>query len=164
MRNLRGGLAWKQPGLMTPSMLAQQQNMLLYCFSMTSFREKFSRTKPIIWLLIMAVVVLSLLPAHMHLHHVDGAPSATHEHAIDIHLAGEKIDPDHHDDAMVLSATPDVLVKNLNDNPLLAAIWFGFVLFLVVILFQQRLRPLVSISLQHFYPHFSPPLRAPPQH
>ncbi len=115
------------------------------------------------WLLIIGLLVSTVLPLHMHLHHVDAAPTAAHEHAFDLHLVTDNAGADHHDEALVLSATPDALLKQVGDLPLMAALLFCL---LGIFLFRnpssgQRFfeRDAPPRILTH---HLTPPLRAPP--
>lgn len=116
------------------------------------------------WLMIIGLLVSTVLPLHMHLHHVDETPSAAHAHAFDLHLITDNPGAEHHDDALVLSATPDVLLKQTGDVPLMAALLFcllGVFLFLNPILGQRFFeRDAPPRSGTH---HLTPPLRAPPR-
>lgn len=131
---------------------------------MFSWRSTVLRYQSISWLLVVAIIALTLLPTHLHLGHTDSHPSASHKHTTSLHIAIDNIADDHHSDATVLSVTPDVLVKKVNDNPLLAAA----ILLVTLLLLAVTSRPLKYATnanrhrLSTFY-SLTPPLRAPPQ-
>ncbi len=122
--------------------------------------------KSIGWLLVAAILLNILLPAHYHLHHVFSGNSVTHDHIIDLHLITEKTGQSHHDeDTTIVTAAPDGIVKK--SNP--AFFPFNLLTILLVLLplinYQTRLRlNYGNIDLKQIYYHLSPPLRAPPLH
>ena len=127
-------------------------------------RKNHLHLKAIGWLLVTAVFALTVQPLHVHLHHVDDASSLIHEHAVDLHLEVDNIAPDHHEGAVVFSVTPDVVLKKLSDNPLLAAICLYLSVLLLSIGFSDTRRPAIRFNRPkpgRFY--IAPPLRAPPR-
>lgn len=119
----------------------------------------------IAWLVIAAILVLALTPHHYHLHHESGADSAAHEHVIDLHLFSDISDAAHHDEAIVLEATPDGLLKPLGDNPLTLHQAVFLLAFLPII--DARIGRTQFDAAKILRPalhHLTPPLRAPPQH
>jgi len=116
------------------------------------------------WQLVAVLLFTTLLPAHYHLHHHDGAGLAAHTHSIDLHLIADDVGQSHHDeDTSIFAATPDVIAKK--DKPELS-FYIPLVILLVLVLAnknQNRIRPEHSSPglIQH-YLYFSPPLRAPP--
>jgi hypothetical protein len=130
---------------------------------MNAWRNFARRHQSLLWGLIVVLLASILLPMHIHLHHMDGARSASHDHAVDVHLVADNTDSSHHDDATVLSVSPNALLKQIDDSPLpLAALFFLFVLVPAV---SPRIgKQVISsdyIPRQTFH-HFNPPLRAPP--
>ena len=118
----------------------------------------------IAWLVIAAVLVLALTPHHYHLHHGSGADSVAHEHVIDLHLFSDVSDAAHHDEAIVLEATPDGLLKPASDNPLTLPLTIFRLAFLPIIDARIRHRLYDSAArLRTPLYHLTPPLRAPPQ-
>ena len=129
------------------------------------------RYKSISWLLIATVLLVAFLPAHYHLHHIyndDAFSSAAtgHAHVIDLHVLTEKTGQLHHDDeATIIAASPDGIVKKSNsDFP-----WF--ILLAIVLLLVPVINKRINIQLNYrstdpkqSYPHFTPQLRAPPLH
>jgi len=125
--------------------------------------------KPISWLLIAAILLVTFLPAHYHLHHLyndetSSSTTARHEHVIDLHVLTEKTGQSHHDDeATIIAASPDGIVKKNNPD------FFPFILLAMVLLLLPALNKQINIQLndrstdlKQPYPHFSPLLRAPP--
>lgn len=76
-------------------------------------RKQTVSNKPVNWLLIFAVFVAALIPAHYHLHHLDSTGSSAHGHNIDLHLLSDNEGKLHHDiDATSFTAVPDDAVKS----------------------------------------------------
>ena len=141
---------------------------------MCSFRQRINVYRSISWLLILAIVLVSLLPAHYHLHHllnddldsaVTSAASVAHAHVIDLHLSIDNAGQSHHDeDATSIAASPDGIVKKTSQ------VFSPFILLIIVL----ALFPVLSIrikfwlnynyiALKRSFPHFTPLLRAPPR-
>lgn len=119
--------------------------------------------KSISWLLVLAVLLVTLLPAHYHLHHLYSADTATHGHVIDLHLAIDEMGDSHHDEAGSIASSPDGIVKKSNAAfPLFIAL--AIVLAILPILTTRTIiRPVhKNAGLKQSYPYFSPLLRAPP--
>jgi len=115
------------------------------------------------WLLIAAVFALTVQPVHFHLQHIDDASSLIHEHAIDLHIAIDNIAPDSHEDGAIFPVTPDVMLKKIGDNPLLAAIIIWLTVFLLSVAYSNKPRPTIRfILLKRRWFSIAPPLRAPP--
>ena len=126
-------------------------------------RKHHLQFKAIGWLLIAAVFALTVRPMHVHLQHIEDASSLTHEHAIDLHFAADSIGPSHHGHAAVFPATPEVMLKKLGDNPLLAAIFVCQSIVLLSIAFENKQRLTTSFIRPEPGRFFIvPPLRAPP--
>jgi len=131
--------------------------------------------RPISWLLITAILLIALMPAHYHLHHLHNADSLGHQHIIDLHLSTAADDASHsghgshhdgsgHDmDTMSFAASPDSILKK-NHSPLSPFILLTVVLVLFPVLNQGFSHWLDhrKINLKQPYPHFTPLLRAPP--
>ncbi len=132
---------------------------------MCSSLKTIINRRSISWLLVIAVLVTTLLPAHYHLHHLYSAGAVDHAHTIDLHIIADKVDQSHHDGASILSAIPDVVLKK-NNPELFPYIILAILLVLLPIYNNQvRIRTDHSdLSLKQLYPYFSPPLRAPPLH
>ena len=131
---------------------------------MKNWSKIINKYKSISWMLIAAILMLTFLPAHYHMHHVASVNSSHHDHVIDFHVAGEQTVPSHHAGVIhSFSATPDGMLKKTNP---------AFSFFIILVLFPAllplfthriRIRPGSNIiGLKQSYPHFSPPLRAPP--
>ena len=127
-------------------------------------RKHHLRFKAIGWLLIAAVFALTVRPMHVHLQHIDDAASLTHEHAIDLHFAVDNIAPANHEEGAVFPVTPDVMLKKIGDNPLLAAIILWLTIFLLSVAYSNKPRPSIRfILLKRRWFSIAPPLRAPPR-
>jgi hypothetical protein len=131
---------------------------------MRSFGQTITSYKSISWILITAVLMTVILPAHYHLHHLDSLDAAGHAHSIDLHLlADDRGHSHHHDEASIISATPDAMVKK---DKSVFSVFIPLVIFLVLLLTRgHRISsmhgpgdtPLVRLN-----DYFSPSLRAPP--
>ncbi len=116
-------------------------------------------------LLIAALLLSTVIPAHYHLHHIHSNDPASHEHIIDLHLVTDTIGQSHHDeDTSVFAATPDVIVKKGHYD---AAPFLLMAITLVLLTVFNRIAARSACS--HTRPwrqaaYFSPPLRAPPRH
>lgn len=128
-------------------------------------RQKYQlHFKAVGWLLIAAVFALTVLPMHVHLEHTGDASSLIHEHTFDLHLEVDNIAPDHHEDTLVFSVTPDVMLKKLGDNPLLAAIFICLSILLLSVARAGNIRPGIRfIQPKPGWYSIAPPLRAPPR-
>ena len=120
------------------------------------------RSRAIGWLLIAALIVLTVQPMHVHLEHADDASAQNHEHVIDLHFSADNLTSAEHNDA-VFPVTPEGMLKNSGDNLLLAAIFICLSFLLLRVAYTSRQRLIVS----HILPRSSwysiaPPLRAPP--
>ena len=122
--------------------------------------------RPISWLLVAALLLAIVMPAHYHLHHLNDIDTGEHDHVLDLHWIADSNGHAHHDDdTSIIAATPDVIVKT--DKSHLAS----FVpLGLILLLLQTRVD---RVGLRHSrhgvrlvrqYRYSSPPLRAPPLH
>jgi hypothetical protein len=127
--------------------------------------------KSISWLLIAAILLLVFLPTHYHLHHLYNdetfsSSTAIHEHVIDLHVLTEKTGQSHHhDEATIIAASPDGMMKKSNPG-FSPFILLAMVLLLLPVFNRQINIQLISRStkLKQRYPHFAPLLRAPPLH
>lgn len=116
------------------------------------------------WLLVAAILFITFLPAHYHLHHVFSHDPVAHDHSIDLHLLTDISATSHHDhNATIVEATPDGIVKNKSFvfSPFILVA--TLLLILPVVYKRIRLRRDYhhTIPNQSFL-HFTPPLRAPP--
>jgi hypothetical protein len=135
---------------------------------MLSLRKIRVKSGYIAWFMVAAVLLLTLAPHHIHVHHEPASDFVAHhhdhQHTIDLHLLSDVNYAAHHDQAIVYELTPDGLLKPLSDHPpnwLLTA----FLLVLVPIVDsrrRQRLR-LEAVRVRQAYYHLTPPLRAPPR-
>ena len=131
---------------------------------MRSLWKTLSSRRSVAKLLIVAVFLTTLMPAHYHLHHIHSAESTAHEHAIDLHVIADTVEQSHHDEnTSVFAATPDVIVKksSIDIHPYML---LTILLVLLAIFDRVRIHFRRSDSNPvHHYPFLTPPLRAPPQ-
>lgn len=126
--------------------------------------RKITEYKIICWLLITAVLLVTLLPAHYHLHHLIHSGSASHEHSTDLHFVMNKADQSHHEDnAHSYAAVPDGITKKAAS----AFIIFTFLIISLALIsflnFRINRRPNYGTpGLRKTCYYFYPPLRAPP--
>ena len=127
--------------------------------------------KPVSWFLIATILLVTLLPAHYHLHHLYNdetlsSAATTHKHAIDLHVLTEETGQSHHNDEVtIFAASPDGILKKSTPD------FSPFILLVIVLLLQPVLSKQKSLQLNYRstnlkqrYPHFTPLLRAPPLH
>ena len=116
-----------------------------------------------------AILLVTLLPAHYHLHHLAGDTSAAHAHATDLHLSTDKLAQSHHqNDTTIINPAPNGLLSKWDgeiNKPDIASLVF-LVSFLTLFSFlnvKRNSRPyqVTTFYKQIFY-RLSPPLRAPP--
>ena len=137
-----------------------------YTVWMDHWRKLGQKRKSIGWILIVALAFLTVLPAHVHFHHVDTYTGSehVHEHLMDMHVFSSDLSSSHHDDAQVLMATPDGIIKVLDFkiSPMLIFAILLTILSLALARFVPRQKSAVFIPIEQTY-HFTPPLRGPPQ-
>ena len=125
---------------------------------------KMIHYRPISWVLVIALSLTMLMPAHYHLHHINDIDTAEHDHVLDLHLITDRHGHAHHDeDTSIIAATPDVIVKT-DKSLVVLFVPLGLVLLLLLILADK-----VGLRYRHHgvrqvlqYRYYSPPLRAPP--
>lgn len=148
----------------------RKQVMNVTIISKSNIRQLIS------YLLMAAILVAIVFPAHYHIHHlsndndlgvdagVSPLTSATsHAHTIDLHVLAEKVGQSHHDEATSIAISPDGIVNKSKTD------FFPFILLAVVLLLMPMLRQCSNVYLNYArtsnkqrYPNFIPPLRAPP--
>lgn len=130
------------------------------------WRSKVKKHKVVHWLLAAAILLVALLPAHYHLHHLSTSDTPTHAHEVDLHVMVDVSEQSHHgEEITIINSTPDILLKDTNFVPplvALLAVWF-------ISLFVSNLRTSVrldfeNVALKQVFNFFAPPLRAPPQY
>ena len=126
--------------------------------------------KPVSWFLIVTILLITLLPAHYHLHHhyKDALHSAAtkHEHVIDLHVLTEITGQSHHNDEVtIIAASPDGIMKKSTPD------FSPFILLAMVLVLLPVLNKRINIQISYrstnikqSFPHFTPQLRAPPLH
>jgi len=141
---------------------------------MRTWRRHLSHNKSVSWLVLVAVAMLSLFPVHMHLHHdEDVLASSQHDlefalnssdHETTLHAISDTTGhSEHHEDAGVVSAASDTLLKKNSNSPLFIAILIGIVTILGITLSSHiPRRSHVFTRFRKRYIYSSPPLRAPP--
>ena len=132
---------------------------------MDYWRKIGQKHKAISWLLIAALAFLTVLPAHVHLHHVENPTAAGHEHThlVDMHIYSSELSPAHHDETQVLMATPDGMIKSLDFkiSPILIFAILIAIVSLALARFTPRQKSDIFLPIEQTY-HFNPPLRGPP--
>jgi len=130
---------------------------------------QISNYKSVSWLLVAAILLVSVLPAHYHLHHLIGTTSAAHSHATDLHLSTDKLAQSHHNDgATIINAAPSGLLSKWDgdiNKPDITLLVFlvSFLALFSLFNIKRNSRPYqVIIFYKKIFYRFSPPLRAPP--
>jgi hypothetical protein len=138
---------------------------------MSSLSKKTFSYKSMSWLLVAAILLIVILPAHYHLHHLhgDNMHSATVDvpaHVFDFHLLIDSAGQSHHnEDAISIVASPDGIVKK--SNPVFAPFIFLAIVLVLFPILNKQIKTRIDykyINLKQSYPHFRPLLRAPPQY
>jgi len=142
-----------------------------YNFVMQTWRKFIHRHKSVSWLIAAAVVILTLTPLHMHLHHdvetdtshaVGHISPDAHGHTSAVHTVTDTNGHDGHDEVTVISVMSDSLVKKNSFNPAFLAVLVSIFVFLALALTSHHFRPLVASVPRKWHLSLSPPLRAPP--
>ncbi|HEY9198278.1 MAG TPA: hypothetical protein VIR60_02855 [Gammaproteobacteria bacterium] len=131
------------------------------------FRRNAASRHTISWILVVALLLLTLVPFHYHLHHADQPPSdaaSVPAHVTDIHILGGSNESDHHDGTHTLEPTPDIALKQNGVHlPLFAALLVLSVLLPLVAGLSLKPAAVSAQRLPRFHRHNTPPLRAPPR-
>jgi len=133
---------------------------------MDKLRNYIVKYKSTNWLLVVAILLISLVPAHYHLHHICGTESTNQIQTIDLHLTSDTVVQSHHgEDTTIITSTPDTLVQDTSSSPTLLALLTVFLILLVLTNLRVSIRSnFGNIVLKQVLYYFAPPLRAPPQH
>ena len=115
-------------------------------------------------MLSVTVLVVTLLPSHYHVHHFNGNGHADHTHVMDLHVAADHRNYDHHDeDISIISATPDAIV---NQVKMLLFVFAPLVVLLATLTLRSDHTgfgvPDVNAQQVRHLAFFTPLLRAPP--
>ena len=129
---------------------------------MHSGQKDRSQVRLIGWLLISALLVLTVQPVHVHLEHKDAASAQDHEHVIDLHFSADNVTSTNHNDA-IFPVTHEGIRKKSGDNTLLAAILICLLFLLLCVAFTGRQQLFIFLILPRSgWYSIAPPLRAPP--
>jgi len=137
-----------------------------YTACMAVWRLKTTHNQQISAILILALLFITIWPAHIHVHHADSAGhghSHAHKHVVDVHADANDIDAAHHQDAQILKASPDGLIK----APIVKVLPFLFLAIVLAVL-AVTMNRLITCNRQRilipigYLSHHSPPLRGPP--
>lgn len=126
------------------------------------------------FLLVFALLSLTLFPIHYHFHHEDVNAHAiveskhhghdhNHGHVSELHKSFVLIDSDHPEDSHTIEPVPDLKQKSAT-TPLV----FTFLVLSLLVIpllssrIYSRLLVLNNLKLPCFHCYKSPPLRAPP--
>ena len=116
-------------------------------------------------LLAAALLFLTIWPTHFHLHHPepDVGHDHVHKHVVDMHAYATDMNSQHHEDAQVLKAAPDGVLK----NPAAKVLPFLLLGVLLAVLAMTFMRIIPVYLRDVFIPpgyqcHHFPPLRGPP--
>ena len=132
---------------------------------MSWWRLKNNHNQRISILLILALLSLTILPAHFHLHHPapDDGHGLAHRHVVDLHVYSVGV-ASHHQDAQVLKASPDGVL--LLKNPLFKLSVFLLLAVIAALSAITLLRSNLNAGEHGFIPsgrfgYLSPPLYTP---
>lgn len=121
------------------------------------------RFRAINWFIASALLFVALAPFHFHFH-LQQAHSDLSSAAVDLHMAADLAQEEHHDTAVVMKTVPDALSQIADDYSLPPAILSVFLLILpiVVCVYTGIFRETRSQPISRSY-FINPPLRAPPR-
>ena len=132
------------------------------------FYKIAAQRRPVSYLLMLAVLSLTLFPFHFHLHHAqdvadDGDHAHGHVHTVDLHGFTDIDAADHHDESHAIDPTTYAAVKMTGlQLPLFFAAFMLLVLLLPRMQKQRhRLVPETHGCCRDVH-YTLPPLRAPP--
>jgi hypothetical protein len=136
---------------------------------MNAWRKQVNSYKSISWLLVAAILLVTVLPAHYHLHHFIGDKSAAHGHATDLHLSSDKLAQSHHKNGTtIINAAPTGLLNKWDGEinkpditPLVILVSLLTLFSFINVKRNSRPYQVTTFYKQIFY-RLSPPLRAPP--
>lgn len=117
------------------------------------------------WLLVAAILFITVLPARFHFHHQNTENTATHEHEhlVDLHLSTNETLQTHEEEGAVTFTLASLDKKN---NPTFTPLALFLILFILLPLIKSKagIRPNIShFRYKYLFYFLSPPLRAPPQ-
>lgn len=118
-------------------------------------------------MLVLALLLLTLVPFHVHLHHDSLSPDdpvAAHDHVSDIHILTLSDGSDHHEAGHTLEPTPHIVLKQVGMH--LPAFAMLLVLsMLLPVIGGSAVKPaaVTARRLHRLNHHTTPPLRAPPR-
>lgn len=118
------------------------------------------------WLLVLALLSLTLFPYHYHLNHEEVASPvgiAAQQHAVDHHGALDLTVSDHQQDSHTVEPATDLTLKSSSVQVPLAILVLCLVILLPLSMRVDRLRiETVNQRLTQLRWYTTPPLRAPP--
>jgi len=134
---------------------------------METFRKFIQSHRSVTWVLLMALMAVSLFPLHLHLHDEETVADTSaymhdgHSHKSSIHPVMNTDGHDNHEDVSVLPVVSDSILKNVTFMPLLF-VAFIVITFLSVTKTAHVMRPrLMNMNIRQF-DRVTPQLRAPP--
>ncbi len=125
------------------------------------------RRDAISWMLVVALLLLTLFPFHYHLHHdasaqVDGSPG--HDHVTDIHFLADANGAEHHEVGHTVDSAVNPTLKYNNVlSHIFAILLTLLVLYPIRTLTFSHVQLALSQRLPRITRHSNPPLRAPPR-
>lgn len=119
--------------------------------------------RALVWVLVLAVLTLTLTPLHYHLRH-DNAGAVSSSVMLDLHSVVQGGDLDHHNDLPTMESAGAIVGHNMVVTVVPLVVLF-LALFSIVALPRAPSGVLyrrLDDSLPRFYWHTTPPLRGPP--
>ena len=118
------------------------------------------------WLLVAAILFITVLPARFHFHHQNTENTATHEHEhlVDLHLSTNETLQTHEEEGAVTFTLASLDKKNNPTFTPLALFLILFIFFLLLSLKLESDQTLVisdiNISFTFYLPHFAHHLKS----
>ena len=133
---------------------------------MNKWHKNIENYTAIKWILVAAILLMTFVPQHLHVHHTEGTDTSEHAHYIDSHSIHDNTSIEHLEQgAMEINATPEGILKLKLDNPNILTFLLLVIGFIFLPAFYKKTktrftRNLSSQKPYHF--HLTPQLRAPP--
>ena len=117
--------------------------------------------QPVVMVLVIILLMMTFVPTQYHVHDLFDRQSIAATQAAHLHTFADQADDTHEH---FFSAIPDTLMKVIQALLIPALLLSFFLMSLFTLKGKNRYsRHSHSIFPQKTYPHFSPPLRAPPR-
>lgn len=126
-------------------------------------KQAINHKSAVSWLLVAAILFITVLPARFHFHHQNTENTVTHEHLVDLHLSTNETLQTHEEEGAVTFTLSSLDKKS---NPTFSPLALFSILFVLFPLIKSKAgirQNVIHFRYKHLFYFLSPPLRAPPQ-